>query len=242
MWYPDSVRRGETPWNDAAGLLGRDAPIVFDVGANIGQTTREMREAFPQATIYAFEPVPDTYRLLLENTAALPGVNCQELGLSDRTFSTDIHLQPSSGWNSIAKNIDRGLGLTHVSLTTVDAFCAGNNIRHIHLLKTDTEGHDLHVVRGAKRLLSERSVDVIYAEVGFYEEDRGHTNFCDLWQFLKTSEFQLFGFYQQGGLRHVKHAVEPQYPWTNALFVRDELIQDRFGDDYARWYSENVQI
>jgi len=62
--------------------------VVFDVGANIVQTTGEIRERFPGAT----------------------------LGFSDRTIATDIFLQPSSGRNSVSKNIDRCLGLVPVSL------------------------------------------------------------------------------------------------------------------------------
>lgn len=38
--------------------VGKDDPIIVEVGANCGQTTLDMLEAMPRATIYAFEPDP----------------------------------------------------------------------------------------------------------------------------------------------------------------------------------------
>jgi precorrin-6B methylase 2 len=38
--------------------VGKDDPIIVEVGANNGQTTVEILRAMPRATIYAFEPEP----------------------------------------------------------------------------------------------------------------------------------------------------------------------------------------
>ena len=38
--------------------VGKDDPIIVEVGANNGQTTVEILRAMPRATIYAFEPDP----------------------------------------------------------------------------------------------------------------------------------------------------------------------------------------
>jgi hypothetical protein len=34
-------------------LLGKDAPVILDIGANCGQTTAELLEVLPRATIFA---------------------------------------------------------------------------------------------------------------------------------------------------------------------------------------------
>src|ERR1700761_2337311 len=39
-------------------LVGKDDPVILDVGANSGQTTAAILEAIPGATIFAFEPEP----------------------------------------------------------------------------------------------------------------------------------------------------------------------------------------
>jgi len=40
-----------------------------------------------------------------------------------------------------------------VTITTIDAFCSANNIDQISVLKTDTEGFDAEVLRGADKML-----------------------------------------------------------------------------------------
>ena len=41
--------------------IGDEIGVIFDVGANIGQTTSKFVEGFPSSQIYAFEPVTKTY-------------------------------------------------------------------------------------------------------------------------------------------------------------------------------------
>lgn len=45
-------------FNDAKQL------IIFDVGAYAGDITRTYRDIFPGATIYCFEPFPDSFKKL----------------------------------------------------------------------------------------------------------------------------------------------------------------------------------
>ena len=48
--------------------------IIFDIGANIGISAIYFSHRFPDAKIYAFEPIKENYQLLLENTAGLKNV------------------------------------------------------------------------------------------------------------------------------------------------------------------------
>lgn len=38
--------------------------IIFDVGAYVGDITATYRDIFPEATIYCFEPFPDSFKKL----------------------------------------------------------------------------------------------------------------------------------------------------------------------------------
>jgi hypothetical protein len=51
-------------------LAGQAAPVIFDVGANEGITTRRFLSSFPSATVHAFEPHPGLFAKL---AAAFPG-------------------------------------------------------------------------------------------------------------------------------------------------------------------------
>jgi len=54
--------------------------------------------------------------------------------------------------------------VSEVQKSTVAEFCKQNEIEHIHLLKCDTEGHDLRVIEGAKPLLAAERIDVFQFE------------------------------------------------------------------------------
>lgn len=59
--------RSNPPWGHELHAdivrLGSSRPpaVVFDVGANIGQSTARVLEAFPQAFVHGFEPMQATY-------------------------------------------------------------------------------------------------------------------------------------------------------------------------------------
>ena len=50
-------------------LPGCVPSVIFDVGANNGSTAISLAASFPEATVYAFEPVAETYRTLVQNTS-----------------------------------------------------------------------------------------------------------------------------------------------------------------------------
>jgi trans-aconitate methyltransferase len=59
----------------------RSVDVIFDVGANVGQTVDRLREYFPSARIEAFEPVSDIFETLQDNTTGLSNVHCHPFAL-----------------------------------------------------------------------------------------------------------------------------------------------------------------
>ena len=49
---------------------GLRTEVIFDVGANIGETAIALAADLPEATVYAFEPVAETFRTLVQNARA----------------------------------------------------------------------------------------------------------------------------------------------------------------------------
>src|SRR5436853_2833656 len=54
---------------------------ILDIGSNIGASIIYFHRQFPEAKIFGFEPHPDTFRILQENVAHLPGVTIFNNGL-----------------------------------------------------------------------------------------------------------------------------------------------------------------
>ena len=76
---------GGTYRNDALKhLIRAERPVVFDIGANEGQTIASLLSAFPQASIHAFEPIPDLARNLQERWKRSPIVPVNALPVGER--------------------------------------------------------------------------------------------------------------------------------------------------------------
>src|SRR5262245_13738548 len=63
------VRRnkyGIDPFDDVRRLAGREIKVIFDVGANNGETALRALSAFPTAKVISFEPHPETFAALIQ--------------------------------------------------------------------------------------------------------------------------------------------------------------------------------
>ncbi len=147
-------------------------PTLFDVGANRGGYSAELREAFPSAEIFAFEPNPHAFELLRARLSS-PQDHTYCLGMGNvlgaqtiYTYGDDLNSEHASMCRSVFEDVHRAGNVARVDiqLTTVDQFCDENDIKHITFLKIDTEGYELEVLRGASRMLEENRVGAIQFE------------------------------------------------------------------------------
>jgi FkbM family methyltransferase len=66
------------------GVELREGATIFDVGANIGMFDLFVAQELRDFTLFAFEPIPDTFDLLRQNTSRLADkVRLFNMGLSD---------------------------------------------------------------------------------------------------------------------------------------------------------------
>ena len=72
---------GNYPFYDMAKFVKSKRPIVFDVGANVGFTIKDIKEVFEDATIYAFEPSPNTFEILKQNTSSFNNIHYFNCGV-----------------------------------------------------------------------------------------------------------------------------------------------------------------
>ncbi len=174
-------------------LPGHVMTTIFDVGANVGQSTLAYAVAAPAARIHSFEPVPRSYAALLERTASLGQVSCWNMALgASRGRASMTGRQTSTGNKIIAT---ASPGTIEATVETGEAFCAWQDIKAISLLKIDTEGHDLAVLQGFGEAL--RQVDFVQVEAAMNPYNTTHVPFRDLEDHLRAHGFLLFRFYAQ---------------------------------------------
>ena len=77
---------------------------IFDVGANVGQTCLESVTEFPQARIFAFEPIKSTFTRLCSNTQHLHQVKTFNFALGSVKGSCLVKAEAESVFNSLIPN------------------------------------------------------------------------------------------------------------------------------------------
>jgi FkbM family methyltransferase len=210
---------------DVETLCGsRGVKVIFDVGANIGQAARLFSGRFPGALVYSFEPFPGAFKELQGNVAACRNVTTLPFGFSEKQGNQTFYLNRGSELNSLLPNAREGgayidqsyfnpVGTCQVDLSTVDQFCSDRQIERIDLLKIDTQGSELSVLRGAVRQLASGRVRCVLLEVNFVSLYEGQPSFEDLNQCLSQSGFRFVSFYDSAF--HANGFVK----WADALFV-----------------------
>lgn len=148
--------------------------VVFDVGANVGNWTSGLLAVCAgSASVHCFEPAPASYRELERRYRSAPTVQTWNLGLSDsdgpaELFSdSPMSVVASLYPGSLETAGSRAASSTTIRLTTVDRFCAREEIERIDFLKIDVEGGELAVLRGAQRFLDERRIRFVQFEFGY---------------------------------------------------------------------------
>lgn len=209
--------------SDLKHKVGLPMHVVFDVGANIGQTALFFNRHFPDATITSFEPVSGAYNKLAANVKHIGRIRCHQFALGEKKEFLEIRLFPDSQstHNTIVESIMSRYGnqVEKIEVTTGDTFCREHDIQEIDLLKIDTEGYEMKVLKGFSEMLKKSKIKAIYCEAGFNPDNKRNTFFNDLLLFAHENGFRFFGLYELVNIN-----IKTGYHYANILFVHNDVI------------------
>lgn len=144
--------------------------VVFDVGANQGDFTRLFSELVgAQGTVCAFEPGPQTFRMLTAAVAGRANVQLHNVAVGDVAGTARLHQPGADHGQASLRPQSAG---TWGQGGTVEAFdcvvstiddCA-RELRRLDFIKCDVEGAELLVLRGAQATL-DRLSPILFLEV-----------------------------------------------------------------------------
>src|SRR5258708_34910951 len=123
--------------------------VILDIGANIGAASNYFAREFPAARIFASEPVPENYALLVENTASLPGVSTFPVALGAGDAQMEISPATDSrnrGGFSLYESHRAGAVPVKVDVTHTGRFLREQGIDRVDLIKNDIEGAEFDVL------------------------------------------------------------------------------------------------
>lgn len=175
------------------------SPLLFDVGANVGQTIGDFLYAFRAPRIWAFEPSPASFTALSGAYQSRPGVVLERLAMGAQEGVLPFHITADDSTNDslLSPQWNAGGTVIDVPVTTVDVYCASHAIDRIDLLKIDAQGFDLEVLRGAARMLAAHKIRAIVVEVMCSPMYMGQPSLTDLISFAEAGGYRVLGFYDQ---------------------------------------------
>lgn len=205
-----------------------DVNVIFDVGARHGGITMQYRGMFPKAKIFSFEPFPESFSELVKKTENdKENITPVNLGVSDESGKSNFFvnegdftnsLLPSFQSNTVVDNMTATKTQIEISTITIDEFAKQNNIERIDILKFDIQGGELKALNGAKKMLAENKISMIYSEALFMKMYEGQPYFHDISLFLYQNGFELINIFNPW-------YIDGKLAWADALFVNRKSMK-----------------
>ena len=161
-----------------------DDGTVFDVGGNVGVFSLYIANSKTKSRIYSFEPLPSTYKKMLDNLALNSELQKRIISInkgmsaqggqmffylpvaneaaSMRPINDEFYMREINEDGTLSNKIQMDKVLCNID--TVDNFVKENNVSRIDLLKCDVEGAEKDVLLGAKETLIKHK-PMVYCEM-----------------------------------------------------------------------------
>lgn len=156
------------------------ADLMLDIGANVGFYTLVVKKYLKGIECFAYEPTPDTFRDLQKNIHelnTLSSVSAFNMVISSTPNELEFNdFGNCSGKNSVVSTTIHGEKNLQEKITvkadTLDRL--HNHTGRRCMLKIDTEGHELEILKGSSRFLNNNQC-VIQVEAGHTQNSQIET-------------------------------------------------------------------
>lgn len=139
----------------------RENDVFFDIGANVGVYSCFVATEVLDENVYAIEPHPEMSKTIKKNATKNDlSINVIEVALSDTSGSVDLLVEgPTTSKISLTESDKKSI---NVRLKRGDV--VSQEERNPSVMKIDVEGHELRVLKGFEKTLSNNSCRLLYCE------------------------------------------------------------------------------
>jgi FkbM family methyltransferase len=202
---------------------GTHPPVFIDGGACRGEFTQLLLDAFPSATIHAFEPNEPLAAELALRFGSRANVHVWNRALHASIGAAELEVHADPGTSSLLPRArdarryfhssDAVLRRDCVSTLDLDSFAREHAPTGVTLLKLDTQGSELDILRGARTTLARHAIDVLYTEFFVVPHYAGAPLLGDLLAYLGSFGYTLFDLFKGPNARN------GQLRFGDAIFV-----------------------
>jgi FkbM family methyltransferase len=195
---------------------------VFDIGAHHGRYSDLIRKNFNGAKLYLFEPFIKSFQFIEEKYKATEIV-VENLAISDTEdilkFYSNVldetnSLLPANITNTQIDELTKPVEILNVKVSTLNNYCKEKLIEKIDLLKIDTQGNTLNVLKGADRLLKKGLIGIIQCEVEFIQIYKNQSLFFHVATYLESFGYELYSLY------NLHYDIDGRLSWADAVYLK----------------------
>ncbi len=216
--YNKSIENNKFNWLKKYNLSN-----IIDIGANIGSFTLFIHKIFPDAKIYAFEPLKDCYEILKLKEENIKTLKTYNIALGDKKGSSSIKRSsflPSSSileMGETHKNAfphTKAMTIEKIEIDTLDNILNSENLENGILVKIDVQGFEKKVLLGAQKTLL--NIKLIIVELSFEELYIGSARFDEIYNMLKN-----LGFDYSGSWAQLNNPINGKPMQQDAIFIKE---------------------
>ena len=167
--------------------------------------------------IHAFEPSPSLFAEAEKNLSKKKNIRCHNFALGEADEEAFLTRPDSDLCGQVVKAQENDS--PSISVRRLDGFCQIENISAIDLLKIDVEGNELSVLKGASGMFDRNAIRAILLECDFNKDDKQHSYFFDVFDFLSEKNFCFHGLFDV-----VRYSPSYGIGFCNALFLNRSVF------------------
>jgi FkbM family methyltransferase len=217
-------------------------PVIIDIGANEGQSIKRFNLIFDNCIIHSFEPITKCFYRLVKDFPDKKFIK-NNYALSDKNTNKKFFINKNSytsSFNRINKNYehthekDKIKNSIKVKTITLDAYINYNQIKKIDILKIDTQGHELNVLKGSKKSLRKNIINFIEVELILCDYYTNKIKLYEIDHIMNKNNYELIDF--QG----FNYSKKNQIQWFDMLYKKKIPNQknERQSEDKTKRYFQ----
>jgi FkbM family methyltransferase len=200
--FRGALRRGVGATLEHRHLDRFNVRTVLDIGANRGQFSLLALEIFPDAEVYAFEPLRTEYAVAQQVLGREPRWHGHQVAIGEAVEELTMHVAGAADSSSLLPigpeqtrlhPQTRESGRETVKVVPLHHVVAADQLHRPVLMKIDVQGFEAAVIRGSAGLLEH--VDVVYCECSFRELYVGQPLATDIISLLTDAGFAWTGLH-----------------------------------------------
>jgi FkbM family methyltransferase len=203
-------------------LLDAGVRTVLDIGANIGEYSGIFAELFPDAHIYAFEPLPECFERLQIVAETYGRVTAFKTGLGSEEGSLEFHRSswlPASSFREMTDlhrtNFPHSADSESIEIpvTTLDKVLTARDLEDNILIKMDVQGYEDEVIKGGLDIIAKAKILIV--ECSLQTTYENEPMFHGIYGLLTG-----LGYQYRGSIKQTMRTDDQSFLQADCVFVR----------------------